>query len=240
MHRRVSLPAGVAAALATAMVAAAPTAATPPIASPGPSQATVALRMPLTAYTTPAPFGRRITTVPARRPVTNTQTVLPMTGSTVDADGTRWVKVMLPGRPNGRQGWVRRQGLELGATSWRVRVDTSERRVRVLRNGRLVRAFSAVVGKPSTPTPRGDFFVEESVRMPAERPGAPFALLLSARSEVLQEFEGGTGQIAIHGVRNLGGKPGTAVSHGCIRLGDAAIRWLASHVGPGVPVTVTQ
>jgi hypothetical protein len=196
--------------------------------------------MPLTAYATPAPFGRRISTVPAQRPVTGAQTVLPMTGSTVDTDGTLWVQVMLPGRPNGRRGWVRRRGLELGVTSWRVRVDTSERQVRVLRNGRLFRTFSAVVGKRSTPTPHGDFFVEESVRMPAERPGAPFALLLSARSEVLQEFEGGVGQIAIHGVRNLGGRPGTAVSHGCIRLGDAAIRWLAGHIGPGVPVTVTR
>ena len=41
--------------------------------------------------------------------------------------------------------------------------------------------------------------------------GAPFALALSARSNVLQEFEGGPGQIAIHGVANLGGTPGMGI-----------------------------
>jgi lipoprotein-anchoring transpeptidase ErfK/SrfK len=68
--------------------------------------------------------------------------------------------------------------------------------------------------------------------------GGPFALALSARSNVLQEFEGGPGQIAIHGVENLGGTPGTAVSHGCVRLANGIVRWLAARVGPGVPVTI--
>jgi hypothetical protein len=65
---------------------------------------------------------------------------------------------------------------------------------------------TAVVGAPSTPTPQGRFFVEESVRMPAGEPGGPFALALSARSNALQEFEGGPGQIALHGLANLGGR----------------------------------
>jgi lipoprotein-anchoring transpeptidase ErfK/SrfK len=98
----------------------------------------------------------------------------------------------------------------------------------------------AVVGKPSTPTPHGRFFVEESVRMLPGSAGAPFALALSARSNVLQEFEGGPGQIAMHGVANLGGTPGTAVSHGCVRLANRDIRWLVSHVAPGVPVIITR
>ena len=42
--------------------------------------------------------------------------------------------------------------------------------------------------------------------------GGPFALALSARSDVLKQFGGGPGQIAMHGVANLGGTPGTAVS----------------------------
>jgi lipoprotein-anchoring transpeptidase ErfK/SrfK len=95
-----------------------------------------------------------------------------------------------------------------------------------------------VIGKPGTPTPRGTFFVEENVRLPAARPGGPFALALSARSAVLQEFDGGPGQIALHGLRHLEGRPGTAVSHGCVRLADADITWLADRLGPGVPVTI--
>ena len=76
--------------------------------------------------------------------------------------------------------------------------------------------------------------------MPPGGAGAPFALALSARSNVLQEFAGGPGQIAVHGVANLGGTLGTSVSHGCVRLGTGPIRWLAARIAPGVPITVTH
>jgi lipoprotein-anchoring transpeptidase ErfK/SrfK len=124
-------------------------------------------------------------------------------------------------------------------TGWHLVVDPSRRAVAAYRGGRRLRTFRASVGKPSTPTPPGEFFVEESIALRATDVGAPFALALSARSTVLQEFAGGPGQIAIHGRANIGGELGTAVSHGCIRLDTAAIRWLASHIGPGVPVTIT-
>jgi lipoprotein-anchoring transpeptidase ErfK/SrfK len=96
------------------------------------------------------------------------------------------------------------------------------------------------VGKPSTPTPRGRFFIEEPVALSSRDAGGPFALATSARSNVLQEFEGGPGQIALHGTDNLSGAPGTAVSHGCVRLSTSAITWLAGHVGAGVPLTITR
>jgi lipoprotein-anchoring transpeptidase ErfK/SrfK len=114
----------------------------------------------------------------------------------------------------------------------------------VYRQGRAVRVFKAIVGKPSTPTPLGDFFVEESVHLHARTVGAPFALALSARSDVLQEFAGTPGQIALHGLDNIGGVLGTAVSHGCIRLADSAMHWLVAwrgaRIGPGVPVTIIR
>ena len=68
--------------------------------------------------------------------------------------------------------------------------------------------------------------------------GAPYALALSARSDVLQEFDGGPGQIALHGTDNVGGVLGTAASHGCMRLDTASITWLATRLGPGTPVTI--
>jgi hypothetical protein len=188
-----------------------------------------------------SPHGRRLTgrsPLPAWRPITGSPTVVPVVGHRTTADGSRWLQVLLPGRPNGGKGWIRRRGTRALSTEWHLVVSTGDRRVRAYRRGRLMRSLAAIVGKPSTPTPRGRFFVEESVRMPADRPGAPFALALSARSNVLQEFEGGPGQIAIHGVGNLGGVPGTAVSHGCVRLADPGIRWLAGHIAAGVPVTI--
>jgi lipoprotein-anchoring transpeptidase ErfK/SrfK len=125
-------------------------------------------------------------------------------------------------------------------TAWYVVVDLSERRVTVYRSGRVVRAFSGVIGTASTPTPRGTFFVEETVRLTARHVGGPYALALSARSYVLQEFAGGPGQIAVHGVWNVGGAMGTAASHGCVRLSTAAITWIGERIGPGVPVTIVS
>jgi hypothetical protein len=84
----------------------------------------------------------------------------------------------------------------------------------------------------------GEFFVEENVRLPGNRPGAPFALATSARSEVFQEFEGGPGQIALHGLSNVGGSLGTAMSHGCVRMANRSIIWLAKRIKPGDPVTI--
>jgi lipoprotein-anchoring transpeptidase ErfK/SrfK len=125
-------------------------------------------------------------------------------------------------------------------TAWHLVVRTSLRRVLVYRSGKLVRTFRAIVGKPSTPTPDGEFFVEEAVELGRSDVGAPFALALSARSNVLQEFDGGPGQIALHGLVNVGGVLGTAVSHGCVRLDNDAMRWLVRHFGFGIPVTIRR
>lgn len=190
------------------------------------------------AHKSPEAGSPQTSLVAARRPITGERTTLPVTGSLTGPDGIRWLQVMLPGRPNSSTGWIAQQGTSQLATSWHLVVNLAGRRVSVYRAGRFERAFSAVVGKASTPTPIGRFFVEETVRMPAGEAGGPFGLALSARSDALQEFEGGPGQIAIHGRNNLGGTLGTAASHGCVRLGTASIDWLAGRIGPGTPVTI--
>jgi lipoprotein-anchoring transpeptidase ErfK/SrfK len=176
--------------------------------------------------------------VPARRPLTGEPTTLPVIGALTGPDGVRWLRVMLPGRPDGSSGWIAQQGTSETVTSWHLVVNLAARRVRAYRAGHLLKSFQAVVGKSSTPTPTGEFFVEETLRMPSGEAGGPFALALSARSNVLQEFEGGPGQIAIHGRDDLGGTLGAAESHGCIRLATASIEWLAARIGPGTPATI--
>jgi lipoprotein-anchoring transpeptidase ErfK/SrfK len=179
-----------------------------------------------------------IADVKAMRPITGEPTTLPVIGAAVGSDGTNWLRVMLPGRPNGSTGWITGSGTRELATAWRLVIHLASRRVQAYRDGHLARTFSAVVGKPSTPTPVGSFFVEETLRMRSTEPGGPFALALSARSDVLQEFDGGPGQIAIHGRDGLGGTLGTAASHGCIRLSTGNIDWLAGRIGAGVPVRI--
>jgi len=203
-------------------------------------QPLVALLESHAARTGPGTHARRIETVGARRPLTNVRTVLPELGSAVDAHGSRWLHVRLPGRPSGHTGWILAERTRRSSTGWRIDVALSARRVTVYRDGHAIRRFRAVVGAPATPTPRGRFFVEEAVALSAADAGGPFALALSARSEVLQEFNGGPGQIAIHGTSGLWDPLGSAASHGCVRLGTRAITWLARRIGSGVPVTVTR
>ena len=176
--------------------------------------------------------------VAARRPITGERTTLPVLARSTGVGGAGWLEVMLPGRPNGSTGWISERGTRELVTPWRLSIDLAARRVTAYRDGRVARRFSAVVGKPATPTPTGEFFVEEALRMQPGEAGGPFALALSARSDVLQEFEGGPGQIAVHGRENLGGTLGTAASHGCVRLATASIEWLATRIGPGVPVGI--
>ena len=96
------------------------------------------------------------------------------------------------------------------------------------------------MGAPATPTPRGRFFVEEALALSPRAHGGPFALATSARSDVLQEFDGGPGQIALHGTTASGGTLGTAASHGCIRLAPRRIIWLAHRIAGGTLVTVSR
>lgn len=199
------------------------------------TQAVAVLHTAHQAYARPARTSARIQLVRARRPLTGERTVLPVIGAT-----GRWLHVRLPGRPNGSTGWIRKAATVVAMTRWHVVVELGRRRVVVYRAGRAVRIARAVVGKPSTPTPRGEYFVEEDLQLRPADVGAPFALALSARSNVLQEFDGGPGQIALHGLANVGGALGTAVSHGCIRLDSAMMRWLVVHIGPGVPVTISS
>ena len=97
-----------------------------------------------------------------------------------------------------------------------------------------------IVGKPSTPTPLGRFFVTEKLHIAPGVPEGPWALATSAYSDVLQEFAGGPGQIALHGTVGLDAPLGTFSSHGCIRFANAAITWLAHHIDAGTPIVVER
>ena len=187
----------------------------------------------------PSRHARTVEWLAARRPLTGVRTVLPVLGRAVAPGGQAWVHVRLPGRPNSHAGWIRAYETRRASTDWRLRLDLSARRVTAYLHGHPSRRFPVVVGKPSTPTPTGRFFIEEGLNISGQV-GGPFALATSARSNVLQEFEGGPGQIALHGTDGLSGALGSAASHGCVRLGAGAVSWLAHRIGAGVPLTIVR
>jgi len=235
LRRGVGASAVVLALVGWGMTLAAPAQAAARVAA---SQPLVELKRDHVARRAPDADARPVDAIPVRRPLTGVRTVLPVLASAIDGKGQAWMRVRLPGRPNGRKGWILAAKTRSRSTAWHVAVDLSKRRVSVYRDGRVERRWQAIVGSPSTPTPRGLFFVEEAVALSPLDAGGPYALAASARSEVLQEFAGGPGQIALHGTGNLAGALGTAVSHGCIRLSPAAITWLARRIGAGTPLTI--
>ena len=159
-----------------------------------------------------------------------------------DAEDALWVRVQLAKRPNGSAAWVLADHVRLVRTTWRIEVSTSSRTVTVRRAGKLTRRFRAVVGAPGTPTPHGLFAVAE--RFDLASPNnfyGPHVLALTAFSNVFETFGGGPGVVGIHGRggASLATPLGTAGSHGCVRIDNAQIVFLARLAIAGTPVAIT-
>jgi lipoprotein-anchoring transpeptidase ErfK/SrfK len=153
-----------------------------------------------------------------------------------------WLRVALPDRPNGSSGWIREDFVRLSTTAWRVTVNRSAHLVTVYRNGHKQRSFRSVIGAPATPTPRGLYAIYEKLPQPDPKGFlGPWALHLTAFSNVLLNYGGGPGRVAIHGRdgTSLADPLGSNRSHGCIRVDDSNIRWMARSVPLGTPVLIT-
>ena len=85
-------------------------------------------------------------------------------GTAVGSSGRPFVKVLLPMRPNGTTAWLPADYVKLMRTSWRIDVSIAKREMTIRKNGAVARQFKVVVGKPSTPTPRGLFALSEKWR----------------------------------------------------------------------------
>lgn len=155
--------------------------------------------------------------------------------------GRRWLRVRLHTRPNTAAAWLPADRVRLRPTPWRVRISTSRRTLTVFRAGRPVRRFAAVVGASGTPTPHGLFAIGERIRQSGGVLG-PWALHLTAHSSVLFDFGGGAGRVAIHGRAGslLADPLGSARSHGCVRLDNGAVSWLAARTREGTPVSISR
>lgn len=258
-HRRSAATAAVAGACALLLLPAAALGQTPPppadpgiapgevpeiaVAPPSKAAGSTVARIvePTRARRTPesAAGARRVSTQTAWS--RQSQTLLALESAT--EDGREWVKVLLADRPNGSVGWVPRDSVVLERTAYWVDVRTGSRRVTVYRSGRRVRSFRAVVGTRRTPTPTGLAAIYERNRQPNPRAFlGPWALSLTSLSNVLESYGGGPGRVAIHGRAgaSLKDRLGTARSHGCVRVNNADVSWMAAKVPVGTPVDVRR
>ena len=149
-----------------------------------------------------------------------------------------WHEVLLPVRPNGSVGWVRNDDVSLAAHNYRIRVDLADFRLRVLERGVPIFDTVAGVASDNSPTPGGRYYLTELLA--PETPNTvygSFAYGLSGFSETFETFNGGPGQLGVHGT-NSPESLGTAVSAGCIRLHNDDVARLVSFLPLGVPVVV--
>jgi hypothetical protein len=154
----------------------------------------------------------------------------------VRANGRHWILIRVPGRPNGRTGWVPADALEAPElTHWALEIDRDRLRARLSYRGRRVWSAPVGVGRAGMPTPRGRFWIRELLRVPGGTIYGPWAFGTSAYS-ALSDWPGG-GVVGIHGTDQPSLIPGRP-SHGCVRLRNRDISYLARRLPIGAPVHV--
>jgi lipoprotein-anchoring transpeptidase ErfK/SrfK len=148
-----------------------------------------------------------------------------------------WYRVVVPGRPNGRTGWVRSWHVRLKAARWQIVVRRESRRLELWRDRARVFATRIAVGAPGMETPLGLYHVTMRFR-PVRQPFlGTFAFETSAYSR-LSDWPGG-GVVGIHGTT----QPwllGQAVSHGCVRISNEAATFLKRRVPVGTPIRIVR
>ncbi|HZP28396.1 MAG TPA: L,D-transpeptidase [Acidimicrobiia bacterium] len=214
----------------TAATTAPPTTTT---TAPAPAVIATTKGAPIAVYTA-AGGSQLVTTLSAR-----TDYGLPRTLLVTDRQ-PGWLHVLLPIRPNDSSGWIRETDVTLGTTSYSIKVDLAAHQLTVLDGDQVVVQSQTVIGTSATPTPRGTFYVTDPVDLRSHPNGAygAFALGLSGYSEVLMHFNGGPGQIAIHGTTATD-LLGQDRSNGCVRVPNDVIVRIAQTVPLGTPVTIS-
>lgn len=151
---------------------------------------------------------------------------------------TEWINVYLPIRPNGSSGFVKADDVTLSPHDWRIEVRLSDFNLKVYQGDQLFLDAPIGIAKDNTPTPGGLYYTTELLQPPEPNgPYGTYAYGLSGFSDVLTSFNGGPGQLGIHGT-NTPEAIGTQVSSGCIRLNNSDIDQLAPVLPLGVPVEV--
>ena len=153
------------------------------------------------------------------------------------AGGQVWIKIRIPGRPNGRTGWVRQEQLSnLELVETRLTIDRRRLRATLRKRGKVIWRSPVGVGAPGTGTPGGKFWIRERLPNLGGSPiYGPWAFGTAAYSK-LSDWPGG-GVVGIHGTNQPELIPGRP-SHGCIRVPNPKISKLARIMPIGTPVRI--
>ena len=201
-----------------------------------PATRIVHLRRDVSVYEAPGTRARASGTLAARSRYLHAPMAVPLLSTSGDG---AWGRVRLPWRADAAMGWIHLRGLRVTETPVAVVVHRDQRRIDVLRGGRVVASVAAGIGASSSPTPAGHFFVTERVAVPAGQRDSfgSFAFGLSGLQPRLPPGWRGGDQLAIHGT----GDPtsvGRATSAGCVRVAESSLRLLRRWLVPGTTVEI--
>jgi lipoprotein-anchoring transpeptidase ErfK/SrfK len=156
----------------------------------------------------------------------------------VDETQGEWLEVLLPVRPNGSTGWIKASDVSLSSHTFHIDVSLSTLTITVFDGDQVILQEPVGIGTEDTPTPGGRYYLKELLQ-PSDPGGdyGPFAYGLSGFSEQLTSFAGGDGVIGLHGT-NDPSSIGQRVSHGCIRMSNDGITFLAGTLPLGVPIEI--
>jgi lipoprotein-anchoring transpeptidase ErfK/SrfK len=147
-----------------------------------------------------------------------------------------WYRITVPGRPNGRTGWIPANSATLKPVDRWLVIYRGSRKFEFYVNGKLKRTGPVAIGRPGMETPLGLYYVQAKYDPSWPVLGA-YAFETSGYSK-LSDWPGG-GVVGVHGT-NTPQFIGQAVSHGCVRLYNEDIQYLRSVVAVGTPVKIVS
>lgn len=167
-----------------------------------------------------------------------TNNIVLVIGATEVSPSETWYLVRLPILPNNSVGYVRASDLSaLHTVFTHLYVNRSTMTATLMRNGVEVFSTRVGVGRRYWPTPAGQFYIRDELTDFHDPFYGPIAFGTSARSAVLTDWPDG-GFVGVHGTNTPQIIPGR-ISHGCIRMNNAAIVRLAQLMPVGTPLTVS-
>jgi lipoprotein-anchoring transpeptidase ErfK/SrfK len=126
----------------------------------------------------------------------------------------------------------------------RLVANITQRKVRLIRNGKVVMTFPIAIGQPAYPTPTGEYEINDKQVDPTwYPPDSPWAAELSSIPPGVGNPLGtrwiGTSApaIGLHGTY-AGYTVGTAASHGCMRMHIPDVEKLYDEVTLGMPISI--
>lgn len=135
-------------------------------------------------------------------------------------------------------GWLPLSSGHLFEEPRSIVVDLSKRKLMLFHRGKLTDTYKVAIGTSATPTPTGKFAVTDRLTTGNAQGdyGCCILALTAHQPKILQGWGGGD-RVAIHATPHEW-TIGKAISHGCIRASNRALKQLMRHARLGMPVTI--